>query len=102
MARSGFGSRLVAIAERRSSLVRVELPDTVWNRVLLPLERRGPPFLYALTAAYALAYAIALAIGESGDTLLLAAQICREAITFVFVGVLVAGYLSVRSTLKAE
>jgi hypothetical protein len=80
----------------------VELPDNVWNRVLLPLERKGPPVAYALTAAYAIGYVAVLAIGESRETLLLAAQIGREVITFVFLGVLLAGYLSVRSTLKAE
>jgi hypothetical protein len=154
--RSGrrFGSRAVAVAERRSSLVRllialfamrivvtvtevieseltpfsavvtaaigleawrawrvsraagdgppIELPDTVWNRLLLPLERRGPPILYALTGAYAVAYIVLLAIGESRDTLLVGAQIARELVTFVFLGVLLAGYMSVRSTLKSE
>jgi hypothetical protein len=154
--RSRFSSRAIALAERRSSLVRllialfvarivvtitevieseltffsavvtaaigieawrawrvartvraeparaVELPDNVWNRVLLPLERRGPPVLYVLTAAYAVAYVVVLAVGESHETLLLAAQIGREVITLVFLGVLIAGYLSVRSTLKAE
>jgi hypothetical protein len=153
---SRFGSRTVAVAERRSSLVRllialfvarivvtiteviesevtffsavvtaaigieawrawrvsravrgepvqaIELPNTVWNRVLLPLERRGPPVLYALTAAYAIAYVAVLAVGESRETLLLAAQIGREVITFAFLAVLLAGYLSVRSTLKTE
>lgn len=80
----------------------VELPDSFWNRVLLPLEHRGPPVLYALTAAYAIAYVAVLAVGGSRETLLLGAQIAREVITFVFLGVLLAGYLSVRSTLRAE
>ena len=154
--RSGrrFGSRAVAIAERRSSLVRllialfvlrivvtvtevieselslfsavvtaaigieawrawrvshavrdgpaIELPDTIWNRMLLPLERRGPPILYALTVAYAIAYVVLLAAGESRDTLLVVAQVAREVVTFVFLAVLLAGYLSVRSTLKSD
>jgi hypothetical protein len=57
--------------------------------------------LYALTAAYAIAYVVVLAVGESRDTLLVGAQIAREVVTVVFLGVLLAGYLSVRSTLKA-
>jgi hypothetical protein len=78
----------------------VELPDTVWNRLLLPLERRGPALLYILTAAYATAFVALLAAGESRDTLLDAAVISREIVTFFFLGVLVAGYLSVRPTMR--
>jgi hypothetical protein len=80
----------------------VALPDTFWNRLLLPLERRGPLVLYALSVAYAVAFVAVLAAGESRDTLLDAAVISREVITFVFLGVLVAGYLSVRPTLRDE
>jgi hypothetical protein len=72
------------------------LPDTIWNRILLPLERRGPVVLYALTAIYAVAF-IALAVaGEPRDTLVDVALISREAITFFFLAVVIAGYLSVR------
>jgi hypothetical protein len=80
----------------------VELPDTVWNRMLIPLERRGPPFLYALTAAYAVAYTAVLIAGESRDTLLVAAQISREVVTLLFLAVLFAGYLSVRPARKGD
>jgi hypothetical protein len=92
----------VSHAVRREGGPVVELPDTVWNRILLPLERRGPVLLYALTALYILAYVVVAAAGESRETLLLAAQISREVITFVFLGVLLAGYLSVRPTLRGE
>ena len=80
----------------------IPLPDTVWNRILLPLERRGPVVLYALTLIYAVAYIVLLATGESRDDLLVGAQIGRELVTFVFLGVLVAGYLSVRPTLRDD
>ncbi len=80
----------------------VALPDTFGNRVLLPLERRGPVVLYVLSAVYAVAFVAVLAAGESRDTLLDAAVISREIITFVFLAVLVAGYLSVRPTLRDE
>lgn len=80
----------------------VALPDTFWNRGLLPLERRGPVVLYVLSAVYAVAFVALLAAGESRDALLDAAVISREVITFVFLAVLVAGYLSVRPTLRDE
>jgi hypothetical protein len=92
----------VSRVARRDQTHAVELPDTVWNRVLLPLERRGPPILYGLTAVYAIAYTAVLVAGASGDTLLLAAQISREVITLAFLAVLFSGYLSVRPTLKDD
>jgi hypothetical protein len=76
----------------------VALPDTVWNRMLEPLERRGPVVLYVLTALYAGAFGALLLASESRETLLTAAQISREVITLIFLAVLFAGYLSVRST----
>lgn len=108
---SWLGSRTVAIAERRGwrvsrashgAGVTVTLPDTVWNRMLLPLEHRGPVVLYVLTAIYLVAYAVLLIGGESADTVLIVAQASREVITVVFVGVLVAGYMSVRPTFRSE
>jgi hypothetical protein len=93
--------RVSRVARREGGPV-VELPDTVWNRILLPIERRGPLFLYVLTTAYAVAYVAVRVSGESRDTLLDAAVISRELITFVFLGVLVAGYLSVRPTFRDE
>jgi hypothetical protein len=93
--------RVSRVAQREGGRT-VELPDTAWNRILLPLERRGPVILYALTAAYAIAFIAVSVAGESRDTLLDAAVISREAITFLFLGVLVAGYLSVRPTLRDE
>src|SRR5918997_5899455 len=80
----------VSRVARREGGPAVELPDTVWNRILLPLERRGPVILYALSAVYAVAYLAVRIGGESRDTLLDAAVISREVITFVFLGVLVA------------
>ena len=45
----------VSRVARREGAAPVELPDTVWNRVLLRLEHRGPIVLYLLTAIYAVA-----------------------------------------------
>jgi hypothetical protein len=92
----------VSRVARQEGGATVTLPDTFWNRLLLPLERRGPLVLYVLATAYAIAFVAVLAAGESRDTLLDAAVISREVITFVFLGVLVAGYLSVRPTLRDE
>jgi hypothetical protein len=92
----------VSRVARREGGPPVELPDTTWNRILLPLERRGPLFLYVLTAAYAVAFVAVGIAGESHETLLDAAVISRELITFLFLGVLLAGYLSVRPTFRDE
>jgi hypothetical protein len=59
--------RVSRVAPREGGAV-VELPDTVWNRILLPLERRGPLFLCLLTAAYAIAYVAVRIAGESRAT----------------------------------
>ncbi len=93
--------RVSRVARSRPAAA-VELPDTIWNRMLLPLERRGPLLLYVLTAAYALAYVVVRVSGESRETLLDAAVISRELITFLFLGVLLAGYLSVRPTFARQ
>jgi hypothetical protein len=90
----------VSRVARREGAAAVELPDTVWNLILLRLEHRGPMVLYLLTGIYAVAYVAVLAAGEPREDLLVAAQISREIVTFVFLGVLLAGYLSVRPTLR--
>lgn len=87
--------RRVAQAQSAES---APLPDSVWNRILTPLEGRGPVVLYALAAVYAAAFLALLVAGESRDTLLTVAQVSRELITLFFLGVLVAGYLSVRGS----
>ena len=87
--------RRVAQAQSAES---APLPDSVWNRILTPLETRGPVVLYALAAVYAAAFLALLVAGESRDTLLTVAQVSRELITLFFLGVLVAGYLSVRGS----
>ena len=87
--------RRVAQAQSAES---APLPDSVWNRILTPLEKRGPVVLYALAAVYAAAFLALLVAGESRDTLLTVAQVSRELITLFFLGVLVAGYLSVRGS----
>jgi hypothetical protein len=58
--------------------------------------------LYVLTALYAVAFGALLVASESRDTLLAVAQISREVITLIFLVVLIAGYLSVRSTLRED
>jgi hypothetical protein len=71
-------------------------PDSVWDRILAPIERRGPVVLYVLTAAFVVAYAAVLATGADADTLLDITVIARELTTFAIIGVLLAGYLSTR------
>jgi hypothetical protein len=93
--------RVSRVARRTGDKGIVALPDTVWNRMLEPLERRGPLALYVLTALYAGAFGALLLAGESRETLLTAAQISREVITLIFLAVLFAGYLSVRSTSRS-
>ena len=90
--------RVSRVARRTGDKGIVALPDTVWNRMLEPLERRGPLVLYVLTALYAGAFGALLLANESRGTLLTAAQVSREVITLIFLAVLLAGYLSVRST----
>ena len=74
------------------------LPDTAWDRFLRPLERVGPAVIYGLTVAFVVAAVVLLLIGNPHDALLDIAIICREITTFAFVGVILAGYMSVRQT----
>jgi hypothetical protein len=90
--------RVSRVARRAGDKSAVALPDSVWNRMLLPLERRGPVALYVLTALYAVAFGALLVASESRETLLAVAQISREVITFGFLAVLFAGYRAVRPT----
>jgi hypothetical protein len=94
--------RVGRVARRSGDKSVVALPDSVWNRMLLPLERGGPVVLYVLTVLYAVAFGALLVASESRDTLLAVAQISREVITLIFLAVLIAGYLSVRSTLRED
>src|SRR5919112_1957380 len=66
--------RVSRVARRTGDKGIVALPDTVWNRMLEPLERRGPLVLYVLTALYAGAFGALLLANESRGTLLTADQ----------------------------
>jgi hypothetical protein len=72
------------------------LPDTVWDRILHPLERSGPAVLYAMTVVFVVATLALLAAGEPIDTLLDITLLVRELTSLFFVAVLIAGYLSIR------
>lgn len=86
----------VARVARREHLEQPSLPDTAWDRFLRPLERVGPTVIYGLTAVFVIASAVLLALGDPHDALLDIAIACREITTIVFVGVILAAYMSVR------
>jgi hypothetical protein len=72
------------------------LPDTAWDRFLRPIEQVGPAVVYGLTAVFIAAAIVLLVLGNPHDALLDIAIVCREITTFVFLGVILAGYMSVR------
>lgn len=73
------------------------LPDTRWDRMLRPIERRGPIVLYVLAALYLVAFLALAAAGESQETLLDVSLVAREAITLFFFFVVIAGVRSVKA-----
>jgi len=88
----------VARTARAAADEPAALPDTRWDRLLRPAERRGPALLYALAAAFALTYIAFKVFDGNAETLLDVTVIVREVTTFLFLGVLLAGYMSVRAT----
>lgn len=90
----------VARVAKREQLAPAAIPDSGWDRFLRPLERVGPAVVYALTALFALAVLVILALGNPRDTLLDVAVIGREITTFFFLGVIFAGYMSTRQPAK--
>jgi hypothetical protein len=86
----------VARVARREHRSPAPIADSGWDRFLRPLERVGPVAIYALTAAFVVAVLVLVALGDSRDTLLDVAVIGREITTFFFLGVIFAGYMSVR------
>jgi hypothetical protein len=83
---------------RRGDLRPAPVPDSGWDRFLRPLERTGPAVIYALTAVFVVAVLVVVALGNSRDALLDAAQIGREITTVFFLAVVLAGYMSTRQT----
>jgi len=86
----------VARVARRDHVESAPLPDTAWDRFLRPLERVGPAIIYGLTAVFVVAAVVLLITGDPHDALLDIAVVCREITTFVFAGVILAAYMSVR------
>lgn len=86
----------VARVAKRGDVAAAPIADSGWDRFLRPLERSGPVVIYTLTAIFVVAVLVLLVLGESHDTLLDAALIGREITTFFFLGVIFAGYMSVR------
>lgn len=86
----------VARVARQAGTTPAPLPATAWDRLLTPAERHGPAVIYALTVAFAVAALVLLALGNPHDVLLDVAIVARELTTFAVLGVLLAGYLSVR------
>jgi hypothetical protein len=90
----------VARAAHETGTVERPIPDSVWDRVLRPLERVGPVVLYALTVVFVIVYVVLATGGGSQDTLLDITVIAREVTTFGILGVLLAAYLSIRGATK--
>ena len=86
----------VSRVAKRGHLQAAPIPDSGWDRFLRPLERFGPAVIYALTAVFVVVAVALLVAGSSHDALLDAAVIGREITTFFFLGVVLAGYMSVR------
>jgi hypothetical protein len=86
----------VSRVAKRGQLQPAPVPDSGWDRFLRPLERSGPAIIYGLTAAFVVAVLVLVALGDPRDTLLDIAVIGREITTFFFLGVVLAGYMSVR------
>ncbi len=87
----------MARVARRDHVEQAPLPDTPWDRFLRPLERVGPAVVYGLTALFVVAAVVLLVLGDPHDKLLDVAVVCREITTVVFVGVILAAYMSVRA-----
>jgi hypothetical protein len=90
----------VARVAPRGELAPAPIPDSPWDRFLRPLERIGPTVIYALTAAFVVAAVVLLLLGNPHEMLLDIALVCREITTFFFVVVILAGYMSVRGTVR--
>jgi hypothetical protein len=78
------------------------LPDSAWDRMLRPVERYGPAVLIVLTIAYIAAVVVLAVDGTSREHLLDAGVIGREATTFFFLFIVVAGYASLRGVPRAD
>jgi len=72
--------------------------DSVWNRILTPVERFGPAVLYVLTALFLVATVVMVVDDEPNDRLLDISLIVRELTTFLFLGVLFVAAKAVRAT----
>lgn len=86
-------SRSRDLAERRLSLVKLLIALFVARMVV---TRVGPVVIYGLTAVFVVAAVVLLVLGNPHDTLLDVAIVCREITTIVFLGVILAAYMSVR------
>ncbi len=92
----------VARVAKREHLEAAPLPDSGWDRFLRPLERSGPAIIYGLTALFVFAVLVLVALGNPRDTLLDVAVVGREITTFFFLGVVFAGYMSVRQPAASD
>jgi hypothetical protein len=92
----------VSRVAKREHLAPAPVPDSDWDRFLRPLERVGPAVIYVLTAVFVVAVLVLVLLGDSRDTLLDVAVIGREITTFFFLGVVLAGYMSVREAGRPE
>src|SRR5918997_3236095 len=66
-------------------------PDSIWEKILRPAERFGPPLLYLLTAAFIVAFVALLVAGEPREDLVELSALVREFLSLVVIAVLVVG-----------
>ena len=93
--------RVRRAAQRAGEAPAPPLVDSVWDRMLTPVERYGPAALYVLTGLFVVATVAMVADGEAQDRLLDVTLIAREVTTFLFLVVFVVAALAVRATRSA-
>ena len=85
-------------AAKRAGLAPPPPPaDSVWNRILVPVERFGPAVLYVVTGLFVIATVAMVVDDQAQDRLLDLTLVVREVTTFLFVAIFVVAALAVRA-----
>ncbi|UGS36384.1 hypothetical protein [Capillimicrobium parvum] len=88
----------VRLAAKRAGLAPPPPPaDSVWNRILTPVERVGPAVLYVVTVLFVVATVAMVADDQAQDRLLNLTLVVREITTFLFVAIFIVAALAVRA-----
>jgi hypothetical protein len=95
-------SRLGAAASQEDAAPAATPGDSGAERALAFLERVGPWVLYAFTAAFVAVFVGMSAADTSRDTLLDITVIAREALTLLFVVIVVLAYRTLRAGRAAD